>query len=169
MSYVNSPPFCHEWQKASNSSSHLVVEDTIIVLVLRCLWRRRVRRHEATKMSLPSGNTANTGVHLTWLITKCVKASIHALQLHHDHLEGHTTRRWRRSGGSRRSHCLCPWPLRSKLGITSPNGSSVYGTYMREVCRLWIGDRKMVENLLDSQRENELITGHCIPIYIYKR
>ena len=106
-------------------------------------------------------------------IHHCVKASIHALKLHHDRLEGHTTRWWRRSecrrnGRSRRSCHLGLWPLRSKLGLIPSNDSSIYGTYRREVCRLRIGDRKMTENPCDSQRENELITGHCIPINIYK-
>ena len=90
------PPFCHEWQRVSNSSSHrvvtgrasilililiiiMVVGVTIIVLVLKCLWRKRGRRHEATKASLPSSNTVDMSVHLTQLITKCVKVSIHVL------------------------------------------------------------------------------------------
>ena len=88
-------------------SSHLIVTEstsililinittvgvTIIFLVLRYLWRRRGRLHKATKASLSLGNTADTGVHLTQLITKCVKVSIHALKLHHDCLKGHNTR-----------------------------------------------------------------------------
>ena len=36
------------------------------------------------------------------------------------------------------------------------------------MCRLWIGDRKTEENLHDSRKKNELITGHRIPIDIYK-
>ena len=103
------PIFGHKWQRASNSSNHLVVTGraiililiiigvTIIVLILRCLWKRKGRCHKATKASLPSCNMTDTGVHLTQLITECVKASIHALKLRHDHLEGHTTRRRRRS------------------------------------------------------------------------
>ena len=88
---------------ASNSSSHLVVTGRasililiivvgVTIIVLRCLWKRRGRCHEATKASLLSGNTADTGVHLTQLITECVKASIHALKLCQDDLKGHTTR-----------------------------------------------------------------------------
>ena len=131
---ITTPHFCHEWQRVSKSSSYLivtgkasilililiiiiVVKVTIIVFVLRCLWRRRGRLYEATKASLPSSNTADTGVHLTQLITKCVKASIHALQLRHDRLEGHTTCRWRRCGcgrskrswRSRRLNLWLPW------------------------------------------------------------
>ena len=41
---------------------------------------RRGRLYEATKASLPSSNTTETGVHLTQLISKSVKASIHALK-----------------------------------------------------------------------------------------
>ena len=100
--------FYHEWQRVSKSSNHLIVTGwasililililiiIIIIVILRCLWRRRGRLYEATKASLPSSNTTDTGVHLTQLITECVKASIHALQLRHDRLESHTTRGWR--------------------------------------------------------------------------
>ena len=120
ISYANSPPmymttliskttplFCHEWQRVSKSGSHHVVTErtsililiiiifriTIVVLILGCLWRRRGILYEATKASLSSCNMADMGVHPTQLITECVKASIHALQLRHDPLEGHTTRR----------------------------------------------------------------------------
>ena len=180
------PPFCHKWQRASNSSNHLVVtgrainliliiiivvQVTIIVRVLKCLWKRKGRHHEATKASLLLGWTIDTGVHLTQLITECVKASIHALKLRHNRLEIHTTRWWRRSGcrRSRRSWRSCrlsPWPFRSKLGLALSNGSSVYGTHSKKVCRLRIGDRKMVENPRDSWRENKLIMGRRIPIDI---
>ena len=43
-----------------------------------------------------------------------------------------------------------------------------YGTYREKVCRLWIEDRKIAENLRDSRRENKLITGRHILIDIYK-
>ena len=97
-------PFCHKWQKVSKSSSrHIItgrasilifisiitIRVTMIILVLRCLGRRRRRLYEATKASLSSSNTTDTGVHLTQLITKCVKASIHAHKLCHDGLESH--------------------------------------------------------------------------------
>ena len=36
------------------------------------------------------------------------------------------------------------------------------------MCRLKIGDRKMVKNSRDSRRKNKFITGRCIPIDIYK-
>ena len=64
---------------------------TINVIALKCLRRRRGRLYEATKASLSSMNTIDMGVHLTQLITKSVKASIHVLKLRYDHLEGHTT------------------------------------------------------------------------------
>ena len=177
------PSFCHKWKRVSKSNSHRVVIGrasifiliiiTIIVLILKCLWRRRGRLYKATKASLPSSNIADTGGRLTQLITGCVKASIHALQLCHDRLEGHTTHRWRRSGCGRsrrnwRSSCLCPWPLRSKLGLALSDSSSVYGTHNQKMRRLEIGDKKMAKNSHDSQRKNELITSHCIPIDIYE-
>ena len=181
-------PFCHERQRISKSSSHLliigqanilipiiiiIIRVTIIVLVLRCLLRRRGRLYEATKVSLPSSNTVDMGVHLTQLIIECVKVSIHALQLRHDHLEGHTTCWWRRcrcgkSGRSRRSHCLCQWLFRSKLGLVSSDSSSIYGTHDRKMRTLGIRDIKMAKNPHNSQRKNELITGRRIPIDIYK-
>ena len=180
-------PFFHEWQRAINSSGHLIVTGrasnliliiiivvgiTIIVLVLRCLWRRRGRRHETIKASLSMSNMVDTGVHLTQLIIECVKASIHALKLRHDRLEGHTTHRWRSgcrwSGRSWRSHRFSSWPLRSKLGLAPSNGSSIYGIHSRKVCRLKIGDRKNAENPRNSRRKNKLITGCRIPIDIYK-
>ena len=126
------------------------------------------RLYKATKASLPSSNTTDTGVHLTQLITECVKASIHALKLCQDDLKGHTTRRWRRSERSRRSHLLNLWPLRLKLGLALSKGSSIYGTHRGEVCRLRIGNRLVAENPRNSRRKNKLITGRCIPINIYE-
>ena len=76
--------------------SIIIVIGVIIVLgcliVLECLRRRRGRLHKATKASLSSSNTSDTGIHLTQLINESVKASIHALKLCHDHIDGHTTR-----------------------------------------------------------------------------
>ena len=175
--------FCHEWQRASNSSSHviitgrvsilIIIEVTIIVLVLWSLWRRNGRLYKATKVSLSSCNTIDTGVHLTQLITECVKASIHALKLRHDCLEGHTTRRRRRSGcgWSRRGRTSCRlslWPLQSKLGPTPSNGRRINDTYDKEVILLRIGDRKVVNDPRDSRRKDKLIMGRYIPIDIYK-
>ena len=63
----------------------IVVVGVVIVLeCLRCLGRRKGRLYKATKVSLPSSNMADTGVHLIQLSKKCTKASIHALKLHHD-------------------------------------------------------------------------------------
>ena len=49
------------------------------------------RLHKATKVSLPSVNRADMGVQLTQLISESVKASIHALKLHHDRIQSHST------------------------------------------------------------------------------
>ena len=133
------PFFRHEWQMVSKSSSYLVITRwvsililiiiiivgvSIIVLILRCLWRRRGRLYEATKASLPSRNMANMGIHLTQLITEYVKSSIHALQLRHDCLEGHTTCWWRRcrcgrSGRSWQSHLSLSVAVSVKTGPRS--------------------------------------------------
>ena len=123
---------------------------------------------------MSSCNTTDTGVHLTQLITECVKVSIHALKLCHDHLKSHTTHRRRRSkygwsGRCRRRDRLGPWPLQSKLGFALLNGHCVYGTHDREVCRLKIEDRRMAKNPRDSRRENKLIMGRCIFIDIYRK
>ena len=118
-------------------------------------------------------NTTDTSVHLTQLITESVKASIHALKLHHDHLEGHTTRERRRCGGRKngrgwRSCSLGPWPLRSKLGLAPSNRCAANGTHDKELSRLRIGDRRMANDPCDSRRENKFITGRHILIDIYK-
>ena len=54
------------------------------------------------------------------------------------------------------------------MGLAPSNGHYVYGTYDGKMWRLRIGDRCMTENLRDSRRENEFITGCCILIDIYK-
>ena len=198
ISYVNFPPyvydyfhpkttspFCHEWQRESNSSGQLIVTGgasililiiirvTIVVLVLRSLWKRRGRLYKATKASLPSSNTGDTSVHLTQLITESVKASIHALKLCHDRIKSHSTRKRRRSGYGwrRRSRRSCHLSLclpRTKLGITLSNGSNVNGTHHKEVIRRRIGDGKGKNDSRDDWWKNELIVGHRIPIDIYK-
>ena len=66
------------------------------------------------------------------------------------------------------SHRLNSWLLQSKLSLTLSNGSSVDGTHDKEVIKHGIGDRKMANDLRDSRRKNKLITGHRIPIDIYK-
>ena len=121
-----------------------------------------------------SCNMTDTGVHLIHLSNECIKASIHALKLHHDHLEGHTTRESRRKGGGRwsergwRSCHLGPWPHWSKLGLIPSNGRAVDGTHDREMKRLGKRDRRMANDLLDSKKENKLIMGCRILIDIYK-
>ena len=70
----------------------IVVVGVVIVLgCLRCLERRKGRLHKATKVSLLSGNMVDTGVHLIQLSKECIKASIHALKLCHDHIQSHTS------------------------------------------------------------------------------
>ena len=92
------------------------------------------------------------GVHLTQLITKCVKASIHGHKLCHDDLE---------------SHYLGSRSPQSNLGLAPSHGSSVYGTYNHKIRRFGIGDRKMAKKPHDSRRKNELMNRR-IPIDIYK-
>ena len=153
----------------------IIITSTIIsILVLKSLWRRRGRSDEATKASLSSCNTTDTGVHLTQLITKNVTASIHALKLCHDHLKRHTTTRRKRNGGRRnrggwRIRCLGLWLLRSKLGLTLLNRRHANGTHDGKEMRIGDKDRKMVKDSRDSQRENEFITGHHISIDIGER
>ena len=132
----------------------LIIIIVVIEVTIRCLWRRRGRLHKAIKTNLSSCSTTDMGVHLTQLITECVKASIHAPKLRHKHLKGYTTHR-RRSGcgwSKRcwRSCCLGSWPLWSKLGLSPSNGRCVYGTHDGKMCRLKIGDRCMAENSRDS-------------------
>ena len=163
-------------------SNHLIVTRRasililiLIVLVLKCLWRRRGRFYEATKASLLLCNTTDTGVHPTQLITKSVKASIHALKLRYDCFEGHTTLRRRRRGRGRWSRAgwrncfLGSWPFRLKLGLTLSNRHATDGTHDREVRRLGIGNRRVANDSCNNRRENKLITGRRIFIDIYKR
>ena len=182
------PFFCHEWQRVRVSSRHLIITGWasistlliiiivvgVIVIILECLGRRRGRLHEATKARLPSGNTADTGVHLTQRITESVKASIHALKLCHDRIKSHTTRWGRRSWGgwswkSGRSYRLCLGPPWSELHLTLSNGSSVYSTHDRKMRKKGKRNGKMAKNPRDSWRKNELITGHRILVDIYER
>ena len=119
----------------------IITRVTIIVLVLRCLWRRKGRLYDATKASLSLCNTTDTGVHLIQLSSECIKVSIHTLRLRYDYLKGHTTRGSRKSGGrwSRRgwrSRHLGSWPLRLKLGLASSNGCTANGTHDREMSRI---------------------------------
>ena len=89
-------PFCHEWQRISTSSRHLIIigwasttilistTEALITLILGGWWRGRRSNSETTYDSLSSCDTTNTGVHLTQLITKSVKVSIHVHKLCHD-------------------------------------------------------------------------------------
>ena len=120
-----------------------------------------------TKASLLSCYMINTGVHLTQLISESVKLSIHALKLRHNVLQGHITSQGRRSKGGRnnrscRTGRLYKWPLWSKLSLTLSNRTSVDDTHGGVVRRNRNGDGKLVMDLCDSRRKDELITGHCI-------
>ena len=67
-----------------------------------------------------------------------------------------------------RSRRLGPWPLQLKLGLALSNGRATNGTNNREVSRLRIGDRRMVNDPRDSKKKNEFITGCRILLNIYK-
>ena len=152
----------------------IIINTIIAVLICRSIWRRRGRSGETTEVSLSSSNTIDTVVHLTQLITKSVKASIHVLKLRHDGLKSHTTTWKRRSGGGRNgggwriSH-LRPWPFRSKLGLIPSNKRCTNSTYDSEVGRIKNKDRKMAKDLHDNWKKNKLITGRRISIDIYDR
>ena len=181
-------PFSQEWQRVSILSRHLIIARWasisiliiivgVIVIVLGCLGRRRKRLHEATKVSLPSRNRADMGVHLIQLITKSIKvsikASIHALKLHHDRMKSHTTSRGRRSRGgwswrSERSCRLCLGSPRFELRLISSNGSNIYVTHHWKMREKGNRNGKMAKNPRDSWRKNELIMGRHILVDIYK-
>ena len=182
--YQNYSPL---WQRVRTSDRHLIITGrastivlistiiarAIITLILGSRWRWRRSNSETTHSNLSSCNTTNTGVYLIQLIIKSVKASIHAHKLCHNGLKCHSTRRrWRGGGGcssrSWRSHRLCSRPPRSELCLVPSNDSCIYGTHDRKVRRLGKGDRKMAKDLHYSRRKNKLITGHRIPIDIYK-
>ena len=115
----------------------------------------------------------NMGVHLTQLISKSVKASIHVHKLCHHGLKCHSTHWRRRSGGgwssrSWRSCCLCLGLPQAKLCKTPLNSSSINGTHIWEVGRLRKGDRKVAKESHDSGRKNELIKSRRVLIDIYK-
>ena len=86
-------PFCHKWQRVRVSSRHLIIVGRAsisiliiiiivgVIIVLGCLGRRRGRLHKTTKVSLPSSNMTDTGVHLIHLSSECIKAIIYALKL----------------------------------------------------------------------------------------
>ena len=157
------PPFRHEWQRVKVSRRHfvkvgrasistliiIVGVGVIIILVLRCLGchgRKRGRLDKATKASLPSSNTANTGVRLIQLSKECIKESIHALKLLHDRIKGHTSCWSRESGGGwswrsgRSYHIGLP---RTKLHLAPFNGSGVNGTHNGELVRNGKRNKKM--------------------------
>ena len=118
-----------------------------------------------TKASLLSFYTINTSVHLTQLISESVKASVHALKLRHDGLQGHITSRGRRSRGGRNSRScrtsrLHTWPFRSKLSLTLSKRTGVNDTDGGVVRRYRNGDGELAKDPRDSKKKDELITGH---------
>ena len=131
-------------------------------------------------MSLSAGNAIDSGVHLTHLMCEIVKTTtkvnLHPLNLRHDGLEGHTTSYGgRQNRGSRQNSRSCRigrlylWPLRSKLGLASPDKTSIYGTHDGEERRERNGNVKVCEDTCDSRRKDELITGSSVLIHIYDR
>ena len=162
----NYSPFLSRMTKGKSSKGrHLIItgKDSILIIITiiicQSLWRRRWRGNETTKASLLLCYTTDTGVHLTHLISERVKASIHALKLHHDGLQGQTSCQ-RRSRGRRsrrrRSYKICvidrlrPWSLQSKLGLTSLNKTSTDGTHGGEIRRIKNGDRDVAKDPRDS-------------------
>ena len=155
ISYTNPPPtsmttfiskttshFCHQWQRVRVSSRHFIStgRDSIsiliiiivvgVIIILGCLGRRGGRLYKATKVSLPSSNTTNMGVHLIHLSRECIKASIHALKLRHDRIKGHNSHKRRRSRGG---WSFWPGSPRTKLRFALFNGSSIYSTHNVEM------------------------------------
>ena len=60
---------------------------------------------------------------------------------------------------------MCLGMSQSQLCCAPSNGSYIYSTYICEVRRLKIEDRKMAKEPHDSRRKNELITSRHILIY----
>ena len=149
-------------------------------IIMRGLWRRRGRRSIANHTSLFTGNATDSSVNLTHLICEIVKTttkvSLHLPKLRHDGLEGHTTnRRSRRSrwkaqnNKSYRIDRLHLWPLWSKLGLTSPNRTSVDSTHDGEKRKERNRNGEVIKDPRDSWRKDELIMGSGILIHIYDR
>ena len=152
----------------------------INLIIRRGLWRKRGRMSKTSHASLPTGNVACSGVHLTHLINEIVKTttkvSLHPLKLLYDGLEGHTTnhggRRSRRRGWNSRSckiGCLYLWLLWSKLSLTLPDKTSADGTYDVEKRRQRNQNVKVLKDSRDSRKKDKLITSSGILIHIYNR
>ena len=69
----------------------IITTKAIVTLILKGWWRWRGSDSETTHDSLSSFDMTNMGVHLTQLIAKSVKASIHMHKLCHDGLKSHST------------------------------------------------------------------------------
>ena len=103
---------------------------------------KKRRSNETTHDSLSSCNTTNTGVHLTQLITKSVKASIHVLKLHHDRIEvtssakeeGANVDRAKEAGGVAVSFCGCVGQSWASLCLK-------VATFMAHMTKKWSDSR----------------------------
>ena len=121
----------------------------------------------------------NSSVHLTHLICEIVKAttkvSLHPLKLRHGGLKGHTTSCGGRRSGKRwnsrsyRISRLHSWPLRSKLGLASPDKTNADGTHDGKERKERNGNVKVLKDPRDSRRKDELIMSGGILIHIYDR
>ena len=94
----------------------------VINIINRGLWRRRWRRIKTSHASLPTGNVAYSGVHLTHLISEIVKTttkvSLHPLKLLHNGIKGHTTSGER--GRSRRKQSQRWWSRKTEPTLMAP-------------------------------------------------
>ena len=64
---------------------------------------------------------------------------------------------------------LHSWPLRSKLGLASPNRTSTDGTHDGKERRERNRNGELLKDPRDSRRKVELITGSNVLIHIYDR
>ena len=133
-------PFLSWVTKGRVSSRHLidrgsisiiiwsVIVITIIIIIILSIrirsnwmrwWRSRLRC-KAAHSRLPLCNTIDMNVHLIQLRWECIQASIHALQLNPG---------WCKTRGG------CCWIRlpRPKLGLTTFNGSIIYGAHDSKV------------------------------------
>ena len=103
---------------------HLVItrRASIILLVINIISRGLWRRSKTSHASLPTGNVAYSGVHLTHLISEIVKTttkvSLHPLKLLHNGIEGHTTSGERGRSGRKQSRRW--WSRKTKPTLTAP-------------------------------------------------
>ena len=155
------PLFCHEWQRVRVSSKRLIIAgwaSIAFILISRSShqhhshlqgpqeWKAWYNHPSQPGIEQCSQHRCSPNTHLTQLITENVKASIHALKLHHDVLKCHPAhRKWGSGcGWSWRSGNSCRiGPPRSKLCLTPFNGSVVNSTHNGEVVGRGKRNRKM--------------------------